>query len=111
MKLMPTARPLVTGQCAEVLALIRQHGPILSLELTANHAIPEAAARVHDLRNMGFNIRTIINKQVFFRGRPRRNVATYALGSPDWPSPEFSAQVLGLGDEMSSDLAELGVTI
>lgn len=106
----PTARPVVTGQCAEVLALIRQHGPILSLELTANHAIPEAAARVHDLRQKGFNILTVINPVVIFRGRQRRNVATYALGSPDWPSPEYVAKTLGLDCEMPSDLAELEVS-
>ena len=51
-----------------------------------------------------------MNKQVFFRGRQRRNVATYALGSPDWPSPEYAAQVLGLDREMASDLAELAST-
>ena len=51
-----TTPPLVAGQCAEVLSLIRKHGPVLSLDLTANHAIPETAARVHDLRAKGFNI-------------------------------------------------------
>lgn len=42
--------PVVTGQCAQVLNLIRQQQPIISFDLTATHAIPEAAARVHDLR-------------------------------------------------------------
>ena len=45
--------PLVTGQCAQVLQLIRLHQPILSLNLTADHAIPETAARVHDLEPKG----------------------------------------------------------
>ena len=83
--------PLVTGQCAEVLSLIRKHGPILSLELTANHAIPETAARVHDLRAKGFNIVTEILPAVIFRGRERHKVARYSLGCPEWPSPDYQA--------------------
>lgn len=81
--------PQVTGQCAEVLALIRQHQPLLSFVLTADHAIPEAAARVHDLRSMGFNIVTRIAGKVTFRGCTRRNAAFYSLGSPEWPCPGF----------------------
>ena len=105
MKSMPTARPLVTGQCAEVLSLIRQHGPVLSLDISVGHAIPELAARVCNLRERGFHTR--IQPQVLFRGKVRRNVAQYSLGNPDWPSPEYSAQLLGLDREMASDLAEL----
>ncbi|MDO9227088.1 MAG: helix-turn-helix domain-containing protein [Pseudomonadota bacterium] len=67
--------PHVTGQCAEVLTLIRQHQPLLSFVLTADHAIPEAAARVHDLRAMGF----------------------YSLGSPKWPYPGFLTGTEGRG--------------
>jgi len=81
--------PVVTGQCAEVLTLIRQHQPLLSFVLTADHAIPEAAARVHDLRCMGWNIITRIVPSVKFRGRIRRNAALYSLGVPDWPYPGF----------------------
>lgn len=81
--------PIVSGQCAEVLALIREHGPVLSFSLTADHAIPEAAARVHDLRAMGFNIQTRILPCVTFRGRERRNVAKYSMGTPEWPHPDF----------------------
>lgn len=84
--------PLVTGQCAEVLSLIRKHGPILSLDLTANHAIPETAARVHDLRAKGFNIITEIVPVVVFRGRERQKVARYSLGCPEWPSPDYLAE-------------------
>ncbi len=76
--------PLVTGQCAQVLELIRINQPILSLNLTADHAIPEAAARVHDLRAKGFNIITTILPAVEFRGAIRRNVAAYSLGVPEW---------------------------
>ena len=75
------------GQAGQVLHLIREHGPVLSLELTANRAIPEAAARVHDLRAMGFNIITTILPRVEFRGVERRNVALYSLASPEWFSP------------------------
>ncbi|GHU17829.1 hypothetical protein AGMMS50243_06720 [Betaproteobacteria bacterium] len=80
--------PIVTGQCAEVLALIRQHQPMLSLILTAEYAIPEAAARVHNLRGMGFDVITRIAPEVKFRGRIRRNVAFYSLGVPEWTPPE-----------------------
>lgn len=81
--------PIVTGQCAEVLQLIRQQQPVLSFTLTADYAIPEAAARVHDLRAMGFNIRTTILSAVEFRGAIRRNVARYSFGAPEWPAPGF----------------------
>lgn len=77
-------RPIVTGQCAEVLEYIRENQPALSFDLTANQAIPEAAARVHDLRGMGFNILTTIMPVIVFRGRIRRNVALYSLGVPEW---------------------------
>jgi hypothetical protein len=85
----PNATPLVTGQCAQVLNLIRQHQPIISLRLTADYAIPEAAARVHDLRAAGWNIFTTIHPVVVFRGIERRNVSAYSLGVPEWTSPEF----------------------
>lgn len=81
--------PAVTGQCAEVLELLRTEGAVLSFRLTAELAIPEAAARVHDLRGMGFNIITVIIPAVEFRGRIRRNVALYSLGVPSWPAPGF----------------------
>lgn len=81
--------PIVTGQCAEVLGLIRQHQPMLSFRLTADHAIPEAAARVHDLRAKGYHVLTTILPEVEFRGAVRRNAALYSLGSPEWPAPGF----------------------
>lgn len=83
--------PIVTGQCAQVLELIRKHQPILSFELTSTRVIPEAAARVHDLRAMGFNVLTTIHSSVIFRGVERRNVASYSLGTPEWPAPGFNA--------------------
>lgn len=79
--------PHIVGQCAQVLNLIRQRQPILSLVLTADCAIPETAARVHDLRAVGFNILTTIRPVVMFRGVERRNVAAYSIGTPEWPRP------------------------
>ena len=81
--------PMATGQCAQVLNRIRQYQPQLSFVLTPDHAIPEAAARVHNLRNMDFNITTTILPEVEFRGVIRRNAALYSLGSPEWPRPGF----------------------
>lgn len=81
--------PMITGQCAQVLGLIREQQPVLSFTLTADHAIPETAARVHDLRAAGFNILTTIHPAIEFRGSVRRNVASYSLGSPEWPRPGF----------------------
>ena len=81
--------PAVSGQCAEVLELLRNEGAVLSFRMTADLAIPEAAARIHDLRGMGFNVLTVILPEVEFRGRLRRNVALYSLGVPSWPAPGF----------------------
>ena len=81
--------PMVTGQCADVLQVIRERQPVPSFELTANLAIPEAAARVHDLRAKGFNVLTVILPEFEFRGVIRRNVALYSLGTPEWPAPDF----------------------
>lgn len=86
--------PSVTGQCAQVLELIRLHQPILSLNLTADHAIPETAARVHDLRVKGFNIITTILPEVEFRGVMRHNVASYSLGTPEWIKPASNSAKL-----------------
>lgn len=84
--------PIVTGQAAQVLQIIRDQQPVLSFILTADYAIPETAARVHDLRCMGFNIQTTIKPTVEFRGVIRRNAALYSLGSPEWPAPGFLAE-------------------
>lgn len=81
--------PVVSGQCAQVLSLVREHQPMLSFVLTADYAIPEAAARVHNLRSMGFNIQTTTVSEVEFRGAIRRNVAFYSIGTPEWPAPGF----------------------
>ena len=81
--------PMVTGQCAEVLHLLRILQPVPSFTLMADHAIPETAARIHDLRAKGFSILTVIQSEFEFRGVIRRNVALYSMGSPEWPAPGF----------------------
>lgn len=81
--------PMVTGQCAEVLHLLRTLQPVPSFVLTADHAIPEAAARIHDLRAKGYHVLTVIDPTFEFRGVIRRNVAMYSLGTPEWPAPGF----------------------
>ena len=81
--------PKPTGQRAQVFNAVKKRPGILSFVLTADMAIPEAAARIHDLRCMGFNIITTILPTVVFRGVERRNVASYHLGSPAWPRPGF----------------------
>ena len=88
-------QPIVSGQCADVLEILQQHQrsnqPVISFYLTADCAIPEAAARIHDLRSKGFNIKTTILPEVLYRGKTRRKVALYSLGSPLWPSPKYLA--------------------
>lgn len=84
---------IVIGQCAQALVLIRQHRPILSFLLTADHAISEAAARIHELRGMGFNILTAIHSMVAFRGVERRKVASYSLGTTEWACSDFFDEV------------------
>lgn len=90
--------PILTGQCADVLHLLRTRHPVPSFVLTADHAIPEAAARVHDLRAKGFNVLTAIQPEFEFRGVIRRNVALYSMGTPEWPAPGFLDEEGG-GDE------------
>lgn len=81
--------PIVTGQRLQVLNLIREHQPVLSFFLTADNAIPESAARISELRDMGFDIITVIHDAVEFRGVIRHGAATYSLGSPEWPRVGF----------------------
>ena len=81
--------PIVSGQCGKVFGLIQQYQPLVSLRLTADCAIPEAAARVHDFAPLGWNILTTIHPTVMFRGVERRNVASYSLGAPEWPRTGF----------------------
>ena len=81
--------PITTGQLGQVHGLIKNYPGIWSLTMTADHAIPETAARVHDLRAKGFNVITTIHPTVVFRGVTRRNVASYSLGTPEWPRPGF----------------------
>jgi hypothetical protein len=80
--------PIVTGQRALVLNILRR-SPVLSLNLTADYAIPEAASRIHELRGLGFNIETVLQHTVTFRNCVRRNIALYVLKHPEWPRPDF----------------------
>lgn len=82
-------QPMVTGQCADVLPLLRTLQPVPSVVLTADQAIPETAARIHGLRAKGYNIMTTIMPEFEFRGLVRRNVALYSMGTPEWPVPGF----------------------
>lgn len=52
-----TNSPMVDGQCAEVLSILRQR-PTVSFEFTAERAIPQVAARVFNLKEKGFNVIT-----------------------------------------------------
>lgn len=85
-----TANPVITSRCAEELELIRQHPLLLSFVLTTDHAIPEAAARVHDLRSVDWSFFTPNVQSVKSLGRIRRNAALYSLGVPEWPYPGFA---------------------
>ena len=88
--------PLLTGQRAEVMQIIREYSrrnvPLYSLILTGECSIPETAARVHELRGMGFNIIPVIHPEIVYKGRVRRRVAQYVLGVPEWPRPGFFAE-------------------
>jgi len=90
-----TQQPTVTGQCAEVMQILREYRarnvPLYSLILTGDCSIPEAAARIHDLRAKGFNVVPIIHPEIVYRGRVRRRVAQYVLLTPEWPRPGFLA--------------------
>lgn len=86
--------PIVTGQRLQVLQLIRKYQPIHSFVLTSDYAIPEAAARITELRSMGFNIITTIIPEMKFRGEVKRRSAMYSLGTPEWPSVSFTQQTV-----------------
>ena len=81
--------PVVTGQCADVLHLLRTLQPVPSVVLTADQAIPETAARIDELWAKGYNIMTTILPEFGFRGLVRRNGALYSMGTPEWPVPGF----------------------
>lgn len=85
--------PPLTGQRAEVMQILREYNrrnvPLYSLILTGECSIPETAARIHELRALGFNIIPVIHPEVVYKGRVRRRVAQYVLGIPEWPRPGF----------------------
>lgn len=77
------AGPKVTGQLAQVLAILRQ-GPTSSLEFIHEHNILRAQARILELRQKGFNITTHIQSHVLYRGHIYKSMAIYVLGQPEW---------------------------
>lgn len=85
--MMLISKPNPGGQRRIILDALRAR-PVVSFELTSEMAIPEAAARVCELRAMGYNIKTTLGEFVF-RGKLRKNVATYHLGAPEWPAPGY----------------------
>ncbi|BAK75346.1 hypothetical protein NH8B_0511 [Pseudogulbenkiania sp. NH8B] len=80
--------PAVSGQCAEVLAILRER-PAYNVELKMEYGITESAARVFELIGQGFNIVTMIEPEITYKGRVRRRVARYTLRTPAWPRPGF----------------------
>ncbi|BEE03060.1 helix-turn-helix domain-containing protein [Aeromonas veronii] len=81
--------PIVTGQKAKILRLLRQ-GPVLGLSLKMEHGISESGARIHYLRAMGFNIKTYMQIHVKYLGRKYQKAAIYVLEHPEW-SPPFQS--------------------
>lgn len=83
-----TNTPMVDGQCAEVLSILRKK-PTNSFEFVFDHLIPRISARIYDLREKGFNVSAITLPEVVCRGRVRPHIALYCLGNPEWPRPGF----------------------
>lgn len=86
-----TNTPMVDGQCAEVLSILREK-PTNSFEFVFDHSIPRISARIYDLREKGFNVSSITLPEVVCRGRVRPHVALYCLGNPEWPRPGFLSE-------------------
>lgn len=83
------AGPKVTGQIVQVLAILRQ-GPTSSLEFIHEHNILRAQARIRELRQKRFNIKTHLQSHVQYRGHIYQSIAIYVLGQPEWPAPSQS---------------------
>ena len=49
-------------QCRRMIAHMREHGSISSLEAQTEYGIMRAASRVNELRNMGYGITTTMEK-------------------------------------------------
>lgn len=61
----------MNNQCRRMITHMREHGSISSLEAQSEYGIMRASSRVYDLRNMGFEIKTTMEK-----GRNRYGEAT-----------------------------------
>ena len=90
--------PLVSGQCAEVLAMLLEHCPMLAIELPAM-GIPQYCARIHDLRAKGYNIISTIEYDVSYQGRIYSRAARLSLGTPLWGEPSSDKTTLDLFPE------------
>lgn len=75
--------PSLSGQHKQIIVLLKEaREPLLSLAL--QRAFPQIGARVHELRNMGFNIVSIKQKPLLFDGMRRVGCVSYALATPNW---------------------------
>jgi hypothetical protein len=84
-------KPEIYGQAATVLQIIRNEGPVLGVHLNIGHGLTQAGARIHELREAGFNIVSIQHDEITYGGRTRKNCASYVLGYPEWIDPSKGA--------------------
>lgn len=69
----------VKKQCRRMIAHMWEHGSISSLEAQTEYGIMRAASRVNELRNMGYDITTTMEKSRNRYGEATR-YARYTLG-------------------------------
>ena len=75
--------PALSGQHKQIIALLKEaREPILSLKL--QRKFPQCGARIHELRNMGFNIVSVRQKPLLWEGVRRVGCVSYVLGAPHW---------------------------
>lgn len=98
--------PIVSGQCAEVLCLIREHQPILAMALAFEHGIPQYNARISNLRDIGFNIKSTPIDCIVYQGREYRNAVKLSMGTPEWIKPARPAQPENLTPDLFEDGGE-----
>ncbi len=96
--------PIVSGQCAEALEIVRKHQPILAMALAFEHGIPQYSARISELRDMGFNIKSIPIDCIVYQGRERRNAVKLSMGTPEWPRPDWKVGAAETPDDLFSEV-------
>lgn len=84
MKIRPNDKPpTLGGQHKQIIVLLKEaREPILSLSL--QRKFPQCGARIHELRNMGFNIMSLKQEPLIFDGVRRVGCVSYVLASPAW---------------------------